>query len=423
MTETIRGWVLEVLGTALGAAAPYLVGVGLIGAAVLIHPGSRRLALALVRRVILARRWERAMQRVGLADGLAMPRIRRQHQVPAGESLRVSLPPGRKPTDLATVAPALAVIFGASTVRVRPDPRNARWASVTVVRRDPLAARSIPWPHTGAGRLSLWDPIPVGVDEDGHQVRLSLPERNVLIGGEPGAGKSVSLSMLVATAALDPTAKLWLLDGKQVELASWGPCAERSVGESVVDAVDVLRVLQAEMTRRYKTLLGAGKRKVARDDGLPLHVVVVDELAWYLVYGADRKARGECAEVMRDLVSRGRAAGVIVLAATQKPAGDTVPTALRDLFGVRWALRCSTPDASDTILGRGWASEGYSATGIDSAARGVGYLLHEGDRPVRMRSYHVDDAALARLTAQAESLRGTTGETPRPASARPVVGR
>jgi DNA segregation ATPase FtsK/SpoIIIE, S-DNA-T family len=55
-----------------------------------------------------------------------------------------------------------------------------------------------------------------------------------------------------------------------------------------------------------------------------------------------------------------------------------VPTYLRDLFGFRWALRCSTPDASDTILGRGWASQGYSAAQIDPTARGVGLLLQEG---------------------------------------------
>jgi len=34
---------------------------------------------------------------------------------------------------------------------------------------------------------------------------------------------------------------------------------------------------------------------------------------------------------------------MIVLAATQRPAGNIVPTEIRDLFGFRWAFRCSTP--------------------------------------------------------------------------------
>jgi len=56
-------------------------------------------------------------------------------------------------------------------------------------------------------------------------------------------------------------------------------------------------------------------------------VVVCDELASYLHVG-ERKARAEFAELMRDLVARGRAAGLVVLAATQKPSMDIVPSAL-----------------------------------------------------------------------------------------------
>jgi hypothetical protein len=75
--------------------------------------------------------------------------------------------------------------------------------------------------------------------------------------------------------------------------------------------------------------------------------------------------------------------------------------------GGRWTLRCSTPDASDTILGRGWASQGYSAASIDPTARGVGLLLQEGGVPVRLRSCYLDDLDLAELARRAEALRGT----------------
>jgi DNA segregation ATPase FtsK/SpoIIIE, S-DNA-T family len=73
---------------------------------------------------------------------------------------------------------------------------------------------------------------------------------------------------------------------------------------------------------------------------------------------------------MRDLVSRGRAAGVVFLAATQKPSGDTIPTYLRDLFAFRWAFRCTTPQMSDTILGAGWSIASDTALTIDAAHRG-----------------------------------------------------
>ncbi len=71
-------------------------------------------------------------------------------------------------------------------------------------------------------RFDLWRPIPIGIDKDGDAVHLALPEHNLLLGGEPGAGKSAALSLLLAAAALDPGVKLWLLDGKQVELGPLG---------------------------------------------------------------------------------------------------------------------------------------------------------------------------------------------------------
>ncbi|MGI8947938.1 MAG: FtsK/SpoIIIE domain-containing protein [Ornithinimicrobium sp.] len=281
--------------------------------------------------------------------------------------------------DLQDAAEVLAVAMRLRDVTVDRDPDNAARARVALVRRDPLAKRSPSWPHADADAVSLWEPVPVGVDEAGEQVRIPLPEHNVLLGGEPGAGKSAALSLLVATAALDPGVGLHLFDGKLVELATWAGCADHNVGVSIRAANDVLRELQVEMDDRYLALLANRARKVTPDADLPLHVLVVDELAHYLL-APDRKDRTEFTERLRDIVARGRAAGLIVIAATQKPAHDVIPTALRDLIGFRWALRCSTPQASDTVLGAGWASLGFSAADIDAAHRGVGYLLHEGDQ-------------------------------------------
>lgn len=330
--------------------------------------------------------------------------IARVHPRPFGEILDVRIPVGATVTDLERMAEALAVTLQIRDVRVRRDARNARHARVSLIRNEPLSAPSPTWPHQQAERLSLWDPIPVGVDEDGAPVTLSLPEHNVLLGGEPGAGKSAALSLLVATAALDPGVKLHLLDGKLVELAVWAGCADSTAGVDIEDANLLLAGLRAEMDARYAALLANRARKVQPDMGMPLHLIVVDELAHYLFTG-ERKDRALFAELMRDLVSRGRAAGVIVLAATQKPQHDVVPTALRDLFGFRWALRCATPQASDTILGSGWASQGHSASDVNAAHRGVGLLLHEGEAPVRLRSHYLEDEALTVIAQRAEALR------------------
>jgi S-DNA-T family DNA segregation ATPase FtsK/SpoIIIE len=274
-----------------------------------------------------------------------------------------------------------------------------------LVRRDPFEhAAPLSWPAVGADVVSLWDPVPLGVAEHGETVRIGLVEHNVLVGGEPGAGKSVALSLLVAAGALDPGARMWLLDGKLVELAAWAPVAERLVGPDGEQAIGLLREVQGEMEERYRELLARGLRKVRRDDGLPLHLVVVDELAFYLTL-PDRRQRQELTELLRDLVARGRAAGVIVVAATQKPGADLVPSALRDLFGFRLALRCNTPQASDTILGQGWAAAGADASTVPGALRGVGFLLAEGERPLRVKIFHLDDDELAAIAERASGRR------------------
>jgi DNA segregation ATPase FtsK/SpoIIIE-like protein len=375
-------------------------------ALVLAVPSTRRLVARLLRHSRVRRQWARAVRSARLPSlEDRVPTVRRLRDIPAGERFEVRVPPGSSVPELERASEVIAAALRVRDLRVRRHPDNASLAEIVIARRDPLAVGPLlPWPQADAPRASLWEPIPVGVGEDGENVTVLLPERNLLLGGEPGAGKSVALSMLVATAALDPWCRLWLLDGKLVELATWSRCAERSAGVSCAEAIEVLHSLQAEMDCRYGQLLGSGRRKVARGDGLALHVVVIDELAHYLT-ASDRKERSEFADALRDLVSRGRAAGIIVLAATQKPSADVVPTSIRDLFGFRWAMRCSTPQASDTILGSGWASAGYSAADIDPATRGVGYLLHEGGIPQRIRSYYLDDSDLASLSERAERVR------------------
>jgi hypothetical protein len=394
------------LASMAGPVPASFVVVALVLGSVL-WPRSRRAAWKQLRFASVRRRFASGLRAAGFdRDGERMlPWILRTEETSAGYALWVRLPRGTTVLDLEKATGVTAAAMSVAEVRVSRDRANASLATVAVVRRDPLG-QGVPLrsPLAVATGWSLWDPIPVGVDEDGRQVTVSLPEHNVLLGGEPGAGKSVALSLLVAAAALDPSATLWLFDGKRVELAPWAPCAARLVGPDLAEATAALEDLRKEMDCRYAQLLAWSRRKVAKDDSLGLHVVVIDELALYLASG-DRKQRDLLAEALRDLVARGRAAGVIVLAATQKPSSDVIPTSVRDLFGFRWALRCATREASDTILGSGWATEGCSAAEIDPGSRGVGYLLHEGGVPVRLRAAYLDDAAIAGVAARAAELR------------------
>jgi len=115
--------------------------------------------------------------------------------------------------------------------------------------------------------------------------------------------------------------------------------------------------------------------------------------------------RDRFGELLRDLVSRGRAAGIIVVATTQKPSHEIVPTWIRDLFSFRLAMRCTSSDSSDTILGQGWASQGFSAATINPSTRGVGYLLAEGGLPTLIMTPFLSDEEIDIIATRAYDLR------------------
>ncbi|MGH3809129.1 MAG: FtsK/SpoIIIE domain-containing protein [Pseudonocardiaceae bacterium] len=175
------------------------------------------------------------------------------------------------------------------------------------------------------GSLSIWDPVHLGIDERARPIRVGLAERNLLAAGEPGAGKSVGLNLIVAHAALSLDCRLILVDGKRVELGLWRHCADAFIGPSIVDAIDLLKQLQAAMDSRYDELLDTGRRKITRESRQPAMLVVFDELAYFSATVGESKQQKEFIALVRDLVARGRAAGIIVVAATQRPSADIIP--------------------------------------------------------------------------------------------------
>jgi S-DNA-T family DNA segregation ATPase FtsK/SpoIIIE len=254
--------------------------------------------------------------------------------------------------------------------------------------------------------LSIFDPVHLGIDEYGEQVHVDLAERNMLIGGEPGGGKSNTENLIVAHGALSADCRLVLVDGNQVQLGPWRHSADMFIGPSLKDATQAFTDFQQIMNNRYQRLLATGRRKITRHDGEQVYLVVIDEYAYYSATTGKKNERDQFEALARDLVARGRAAGVIMILATQRPSHQIIDPAMRDLFSYRLAFRCTTDASSDVVLGQGWASQNYTAAAIDPLARGVGWLLSETGVPRRIKTAYLSDADIAHLAAYAAHLRG-----------------
>lgn len=284
----------------------------------------------------------------------------------------------------------------------------------------PFTGKPDPGPLLDLNCINLWRAIPMGVNLRGQEVSTSWVERSGLFGGEPGAGKSAAANDLLLAAALDPTVALYLCDGKAgADLSPFEPIAV--MYDTDGEPERLLEILEhiwtVEIPRRRALAKEHGSRKLtaemaAKDARVNLAVLLVDEWSSYGA-AADRKVREELERLLRLIVQQGRALGIITLCATQKPDADSVPSGIRDILSIRWAMRCLTPQASDTILGQGYAAAGHNAQDILKSQRGVGiYMDGEGAEPELTRGYYYDDDEVDLILGRAFELRAKAGTLP-----------
>jgi DNA segregation ATPase FtsK/SpoIIIE, S-DNA-T family len=262
---------------------------------------------------------------------------------------------------------------------------------------------------TAAGPvLSMYDPVHVGINEFGGPVSIRIIYRNLLAAGEPGGGKSGLLNILAAHVALSANTRMVLFDGKQVELGMWDQLADEFVGPDLHHAIITLLRLQRVMDNRYAWLRANRRRKIEPGDHLSVITTIFDEIALYATVLGTEQDQRQFVSLLRDLVARGRAAAMPVIAATQRPSVDIIPKSLRDLFGYRAAFRCTSTGSSDIILGDNLSAAGFSATDISPLNQGEAFLIAEGGTPQRIKVAYLTDADIIALADHAARIRRTT---------------
>jgi len=270
---------------------------------------------------------------------------------------------------------------------------------------DPLTeVQPYPW-----GTAVSYNSVPFAVGMTGDLISLGLLESNILVGGSPGGGKSGGLTCLLTGISQLENVAIVGLDPKRVEQSQWSPRFTR-VSKTNEYTSQLLQALLTEMNDRYQWLDSRGLKKLEPEDfeSRPMIVLVIDELADIVAMGTTREEKegdAQRASMIQRLISLGRAAAIVTISATQKPAGETVPTKLRDLIQQRVSYGTSTVEQTETILGSGMGrgAKGGLAHEIPADARGVCFVLNESSRePQRARTFWVPDPhveEIAKLTA------------------------
>jgi S-DNA-T family DNA segregation ATPase FtsK/SpoIIIE len=274
--------------------------------------------------------------------------------------------------------------------------------------------------------VSIWDPIRFGHDDDSSNVDIVLAGTpGILLAGAPGSGKSNAVAEILCHVTQAVDCELWTIDGSGRELVIFDEVAHQHTGTNMDVAIAFLDALQTEITRRG-TLLAEHRateltRALAEDLELDCICYAIGELAYFTAFD-DAKKKNTFNLKLRDLVSRGRAAGVFGVFDTQKPEDRTVPSSIRDMVPFKFALRCETDDQVNTILGKGMAKH-YPAHEIDLGpdGLGVGYLKGvPGRKPFRTRThpispkerYEIVDAVKAGFVAPPPIVPGPGGGLP-----------
>ncbi len=314
----------------------------------------------------------------------------------AADRLLVAMVAGQALADWERACPELASSFGARSARVWADRPGSLW--LELLRGDALAEVVPALPVPAAPDLRR---VVVGVMENGAAWVLAVLGTHLFIGGVSSAGKgSVLWSLLrgLAVAIRDGLVAVWAVDPKGgMELGFGRPLFARFAADSTAAMVELLEDAVLVMDARCARLAGV-TRLHAPTVVEPMILVVIDELSTLTAYEPDTKLRSRATAAISALLARGRAAGVVVVAAAQDPRKEVV--GFRSLFPTKVALRLDTPAQVDMVLGEGMHQMGAEADRISPSSPGVGYVTVEGVRePVRVRAAWVSDDDILTMAA------------------------
>ena len=273
-----------------------------------------------------------------------------------------TLSQGVKLSKITNLQDDIALALGASGVRIAPIPDKISVVGIEVPNKlvSPVSIRTVLESREFTSHPST-TAFAVGKDISGRNIIGNISKLpHVLIAGTTGSGKSVCTNSLIVSMLYKSTpeeVRFIMVDPKMVELAPYNgiPHLLIPVVTDPKKAAGALQWAVYEMMKRYKMFsehgvkdLASYNKIAAADDTLkklPSVVVVIDELADLMLVAAKEVEESICR-----VAQMGRAAGMHLVIATQRPSADVITGLMKANIPSRIAFAVASAMESRIIL-------------------------------------------------------------------------
>ena len=316
----------------------------------------------------------------------------------------LELDQGVKLNKITNLSGDIALALGASAVRVAPIPDKISTVGIEVPNRhksmvcvrDILSSRAF---TDSASKVSF----AVGKDISGNPIVGNIAKLpHMLIAGTTGSGKSVCTNSLIISLLYKATpeeVRLIMVDPKMVELSIYNgiPHLLIPVVTDPKKAAGALQWAVSEMMKRYQKFSEVGARDLAtynerarkREDmdTMPQIVIVIDELADLMLVAAKEVEESICR-----VAQMGRAAGMHLVIATQRPSADVITGLMKANIPSRIAFAVASAMESRIILDTQGAEKLVGRGDMLFAPLGSG-------KPTRVQGCFISDPEVAAVVS------------------------
>lgn len=227
------------------------------------------------------------------------------------------------------------------------------------------------YPLMHSGTADVFTGVPVGITQRGEPVRFPLVGSNFEFGGTPGQGKSNAGRVVMAGAALDPLAELWVhVFAMNGDFDAYAPRLARytkgATPEHAALATESLRELYEEVGRREGRLAELGAKKLTRgiaEKHSDMRPVIAYFSECHELFGDDDCGE-EAAELATQVIKRGRKTGVVLGFDTQSARADAIPPQVVENVGINGCFYVKSWRSNDGFLGDGSFAAGIRATDL-----------------------------------------------------------